>query len=131
MSAEVRARLVDLLSVEAILGVASIDAAGQIESCINLADRDAASLYEVLSAAIGNFGHGEAWADVIPSFATFAMREGQIAFSGSPQRSLIALTDPDVRLKELKVLLHGTLADLAQVERRPFVSPTAPTAPLV
>ena len=129
MSAEITAHLATLLTVEEVLGVASVDAAGQIESCINLADRDAASLYAVLSAAVGNFGHDEAGA-AGPSFAAFAMREGQIAFCGDPQRSLIALTDPDVQLKELKVLLHGALADLAQVERRPLVSRTAPTAPL-
>lgn len=125
MSAEVRARLASLLQVEEVLGVASIDAAGQIESCINLADRDAASLYAVLSVAVGNFDHGEGRTKASSSFAAFAMREGQIAFSADPWRSLIALTDPHVQLQELKVLLHEALADLAHAATPPLASPGA------
>src|SRR5690606_24834037 len=96
VSAQVRARLDALLTIEEVLGAAAIDATGEIESCINLVERDAASLYKVLSHAIGNFSQlTDDHRENAPSFATFAVREGQIAFSGTRRRSLIVLTDPD------------------------------------
>ena len=131
MSAQVRARLDELLMIEEVLGAAAIDGTGEIESCINLVERDAASLYQVLARAIGNFshpddGHGER----APSFATFAVREGQIAFSSTGHRSLIVLTDPDIRVRDLKSLLREVLADLAHADRQTVAPPTAPTMPL-
>lgn len=131
MSAQVRARLDALLTIEEVLGVAAIDAAGEIEACINLVERDAASLYRVLSRAVGNFSHpDDGRYERPPSFATFAVREGQIAFSGTHRRSLIVLTYPDIHVQGLKALLHEVLHDLDLAERQPFAPPTAPTMPL-
>ncbi len=131
MSAQVRARLDALLMIEEVLGVAAIDAAGEVEACINLVDRDAASLYRVLARAVVNFSHpAEGHGEHAPSFATFAVREGQIAFSGTRRRSLIVLTYPDIQVQGLKALLHEVLSDLDLADRQPFAPPTAPTMPL-
>jgi hypothetical protein len=120
-----------LLMIEEVLGVAAIDAAGEVEACINLVERDASSLYRVLARAVGNFSHpNEGHGERPPSFATFAVREGQIAFSGTRRRSLIVLTYPDIQVQGLKALLHEVLGDLDRAERQPFAPPTAPTMPL-
>lgn len=120
VTAHVRARLTALLAIEEVLGAAAIDAAGEVEYCINLAERDAAALYRVLSRAVGNFsGAGRDRPQRRPSFASFAMREGQIAFSGTGRRALILLTDPEIQVQNLKALLHEVLADLALADRQP------------
>lgn len=119
MSAHVRARLDDLLAIEEVLGAAVLDAAGGIESCINMVEADATSLHQVLSNAVVSFSSpGEGREEPPPSFATFALREGQIAFSSTSRRSLIVLTDPDIETRDLKVLLHEVLADLARADHQ-------------
>jgi hypothetical protein len=120
VSAQVRDRLSDLLTIEEVLGAAAIDAAGDIESCINLLEGDAAALHRVLSIAVGSFtSPGEGRHGHVPSFATFALREGQIAFSSTRRRSLIVLTDPGIQARSLKALLHEVLADLALADNHP------------
>lgn len=131
MSAHVRARLEDLLAIEEVLGAAALDAKGDLESCINLVEADAVSLHQVLSNAVGNFKNSDdARPDNAPSFATFALREGQIAFSSTPRRSLIVLTDPGIQVRNLKALLHEVLADLALADHQPVAPPTAPSVPV-
>jgi hypothetical protein len=129
VSALVRARLDDLLAIEEVLGAAVIDAAGDIESCINMPEADAASLHRLLSIAVGTFtSPNERRQGYLPSFATFALREGQIAFSSTYRRSLIVLTDPDIQVRNLKTLLHEVLADLALADHQPIIPPPVPPA---
>jgi hypothetical protein len=129
VSAHVRARLDDLLTIEEVLGAAAIDAAGDIESCINMPEADAASLHRLLSIAVGTFNSpSERRQGHPPSFATFALRDGQIAFSSTRRRSLIVITDPGIQVRNLKSLLHEVLADLALADRRPDIPPVAPPA---
>ena len=129
MSAHVRARLDDLLAIEEVLGAAAIDAAGDIESCINMPEADAASLHRLLSIAVGTFNSpSERRQGHPPSFATFALRDGQIAFSSTRRRSLIVITDPGIQVRNLKALLHEVLADLALADRQPDIPPVAPPA---
>ena len=131
MSAQIEARLAALLAIEEVLGAAVIDAAGRIESCINMAEDDAIALYRMLSAAVGSFADGNADQHTpAPSFATFALREGQIAFSSTRQRALLVLTDPDLQSGLLKALLHEVLAELALTDHQPSTQPPAPPAPL-
>lgn len=132
MSAQVRTRLTALLAIEEVLGAAAIDAAGEVEYCINLVERDAAALYRVLSLAVGNFGGAASGAapepaERAPSFATFSLREGQIAFSSTRRRSLIVLTDPGIEVRNLKALLREVLAELAMADPLPQ-APPAPVA---
>jgi len=131
VSAHVRARLEDLLAIEEVLGAAALDAKGDLESCINLVEADAISLHQVLSNAVGSFnGPGDMRPGDAPSFATFALREGQIAFSSTPRRSLIVLTDPGIQVRNLKALLHEVLADLALADHHPATPPAAPSVPV-
>lgn len=131
MSAQIEARLAALLAIEEVLGAAVIDAAGCIESCINMAEDDAIALYRMLSAAVGSFADGNADQHApAPSFATFALREGQIAFSSTPRRALLVLTDPDLQSGLLKALLHEVLAELALTDHQLSAQPPAPPAPL-
>jgi hypothetical protein len=130
VSAHVRARLGDLLAIEEVLGAAAIDAEGDVESCINMLEVDAASLHRVLSIAVGSFNSpDDARLDHTPSFATFALREGQIGFSSTRRRSLIVLTDPGIQARSLKALLHEVLADLAQADHQFAATPTTPPVP--
>jgi hypothetical protein len=129
VSAHVRARLDDLLAIEEVLGAAVIDAAGDVESCLNMPEADAASLHRLLSIAIGTFNSpSERRQGHPPSFATFALLEGQIAFSSTHRRSLIVLTDPGIQVRNLKALLHEVLADLALADHQPIIPPTVPPA---
>ncbi len=131
MSAQVQARVAALLGIEEVLGAAVLDATGRVESCINMVEDDAALLYLLLSGAVGSFADGNADRhDPAPTFATFALREGQIAFSSNGRRSLLVLTDPDLQPRLLKALLHEVLAELAMVDRQQTLRPLAPTAPL-
>jgi hypothetical protein len=116
-----------LLAIEEVLGAAVIDAAGDVESCLNMPESDAASLHHLLSIAIGTFNSpSEGRQGHPPSFATFALREGQIAFSSTHRRSLIVLTDPGIQVRNLKSLLHEVLADLALADHQPIIPPTVP-----
>ena len=129
MSAHIRARLDELLAIEEVLGVAAIDAEGDVECCINMPEADAASLHRVLSIAVGSFtSPAEAHLDHTPAFATFALREGQIAFSSTRRRSLLVLTDPGIQVRDLKALLREVLADLA--DHQPATSPATPPVPV-
>lgn len=131
MSAHVRARLDDLLAIEEVLGAAALDAEGDIESCINMLEADATALHRVLSIAVGSFtSPDEARLDHTPSFATFAIREGQIAFSSTRRRSLIVLTDPGIQVRDLKALLREVLADLNHADQRADAPPPVPPAPV-
>jgi hypothetical protein len=131
VSAHVRARLDGLLAIEEVLGVAAIDAEGDVECCINMLEADAVSLHRVLSIAVGSFtSPDDARLDHTPSFATFALREGQIAFSNTRRRSLIVLTDPGIQVRNLKALLREVLADLALADHQPATPPAAPPVPV-
>jgi hypothetical protein len=131
VSAPVRARLDDLLAIEEVLGAAAIDAEGDVESCINMLEADAAALHRVLSIAVGSFtSPDDDRLDHTPSFATVALREGQIAFSSTRRRSLIVLTDPGIPVRHLKALLREVLADLALADHQLAAPPTAPPVPL-
>lgn len=130
MSTPVYDRLAALLAIEEVLGAAAIDARGRVEASINLPERDAAALYQVLSSAVGNFAHAPGPdADPAPSFATFGLREGQIAFSASRARALIVLADPDLDPALVKSLLREVLADLAQADAAQGAPAPVPAAP--
>jgi hypothetical protein len=127
VSAHVRARLDDLLTIEEVLGAAALDAEGDVECCINMQEVDATALHRVLSIAVGSFSSpDDARLDHTASFATFALREGQIAFSSTRRRSLLVLTDPGIPMRSLKALLHEVLSDLALADRQLTVAPAAP-----
>lgn len=115
----VRIALDALLTIEGFLGVAAVAGDGAIVACIDLDECDAAALCQMVSSAVRGFddvtGHGVAGGDGL-AFATFALREGQIAVSSGPRLSLIVLTEPDLDPRAIRGALAELLVELEALD---------------